>query len=310
MTIARYSRAILTAGAALTLLAGCATAHAEVPTPAASSTAAPATVGPALWKVSDEDTTIYLFGTVHVLPEGGTWFDDRIAGALAASGSIVTELPQSALTDPSAQTTIMGLAMLPADKSLRAMLSDEQRTTYEAALGKLKIPPQSFDRFEPWFAAMTLSMLPLLQNGYKVDSGVEKVLESKAGPNMKRDAVETLEGQLKLFDELPVDAQAAYLASVSAKIDEVVPGLNDMVAAWEKGDADKLAELMNEAMKDDPALADRLLYARNRNWAQWIDDRLDQPGTVFMAVGAGHLAGSESVQAALAARGIQSVRVQ
>ena len=157
---------------------------------------------------------------------------------------------------------------------------------------------------------MTLSMLPLMQNGYKVDSGVEKVLEAKAGPEIKRDAVETLEGQLNLFDTLPADAQTAYLASVSQKIDEVVPSLNAMVAAWERGDADKLAELMNEAMKDDPALADRLLYARNRNWAQWIDDRLDQPGTVFMAVGAGHLAGAQSVQDALKARNIQTVRVQ
>jgi uncharacterized protein YbaP (TraB family) len=83
-----------------------------------------------------------------------------------------------------------------------------------------------------------------------------------------------------------------------------------MVKAWSEGDADRLAALMNESMKDDPALAERLLYARNRNWAQWIDDRLDQPGTVFMAVGAGHLAGKESVQDALATRGIQSVRVQ
>ena len=266
--------------------------------------------GPALWKVADEDTTIYLFGTVHVLPEGGEWFDERIAGALAASQSIVTELPPSVLSDPASQQIIMGFAMLPPEQSLRTLLTDEQRATYEAALTKLKIPPQAFDRFEPWFAAMTLSMLPLLQNGYKVDSGVEKVLESKAGANIERGAVETLESQMKLFDELPADVQAAYLASVAEKVDQVVPSLNDMVAAWSAGDADRLAALMNESLKDDPALADRLLYARNRTWAQWIADRLDQPGTVFMAVGAGHLAGSESVQAALAKRGIQSLRVQ
>lgn len=307
VSLRTLARAIAPA-AALFALPACA----ATPPPAAATQAAPAAApsGPALWKVADADTTIYLFGTVHVLPEGGEWYDARISKALESSDSIVTELPPSALTSANAQATIMGYAMLPPEKSLRAMLSDEQRTTYEAALGKLKIPPQAFDRFEPWFAAMTLSMLPLIQNGYKVDSGVEKVLEAKAGPGKTRGAVETVDYQMKLFDELPMEAQTAYLASVSGKVDQVVPSINAMVDAWKKGDADKLAELMNESMKDDPALADRLLYARNRNWAQWIDDRLDQPGTVFMAVGAGHLAGAESVQAALAKRGIASTRVQ
>ncbi|MGX7952696.1 TraB/GumN family protein [Tsuneonella sp. HG249] len=287
---------------ALFALSACATTAAE---PVAVA-AVPA--GPALWKVADEDTTIYLFGTVHVLPETTNWFDGRISSALAASDSIVTELPPSALTDPSAQQTIMSMATLPPEKTLRSLLTAEQRTTYEAALAKIKVPPEAFDRFEPWFAAMTMSVLPLMQSGYKLDKGVEKVLETKAG-TIERGAVETLDSQMKLFDELPQEAQIRFLTTTAENIDKVVPSLDDMVAAWQAGDADKLAELMNAAM-DDPALADRLLYARNRNWAQWIDDRLDRPGTVFMAVGAGHLAGNQSVQYALAERGIKSKRVQ
>ena len=90
---------------ALFWLSACAT------TPSAPLPVADAPSGPALWQVSDEDTTIYLFGTVHVLPATTTWFDDRVAKALAASGSIVTELPPSALTDLAAQQTIMALSM-------------------------------------------------------------------------------------------------------------------------------------------------------------------------------------------------------
>lgn len=291
--------------AALLALSACAGAGTEVASAAPTAVAPP---GPALWKVSDADTTIYLFGTVHVLPETTQWYEGRVATALAASDAIVTELPPSVMSDPAAQQTIMGMAMLPPEKSLRAMLSAEQRATYEAALAKLKLPPAAFDRFEPWFAAMTLSVLPLMQNGYKIDQGAEKVLESKAGA-IERGAVETLDSQMKLFDELPEDAQIKFLTATAENIDKVVPQLNDIVAAWSAGDADKLAELMNAAM-DDPALAERLLYARNRNWAQWIDDRLDRPGTVFMAVGAGHLAGKQSVQYVLSQRGIKSVRVK
>jgi len=82
-----------------------------------------------------------------------------------------------------------------------------------------------------------------------------------------------------------------------------------MVTEWVEGDADALAALMNEGMSD-PEAAEALLYSRNRNWAEWIDARLEQPGTVFMAVGAGHLAGEKSVQDYLTERGIVSKRVQ
>ncbi len=300
ITVRRFKSA-LAGCTALLALAGCAT----VP----SVTTAPVSRGPALWKVADADTTVYLFGTVHVLPEGADWYDARIAGALESANSIVTELPASAMTDPASQQIMMSAAMLPADKNLRDMLNAEQRTAYEAALAKMGMPPAAFDRFEPWMAGMTLSLLPLIKSGWTADKGVEKVLEGKAGPNVERGAVETIEGQMKLFDELPQDAQVKFLMASVENMDKVVPSLNDMVNAWRVGDADKLAELMNASM-DDPALADRLLYARNRAWAEWIDNRMDQPGTVFMAVGAGHLAGEQSVQDALAKRGFKSVRIR
>jgi uncharacterized protein YbaP (TraB family) len=65
---------------------------------------------------------------------------------------------------------------------------------------------------------------------------------------------------------------------------------------------------MDEGL-DDPALRRVLLENRNRAWAEWIDGRLDTPGTVFMAVGMGHLVGPDSVQFFLKQRGIGSERV-
>jgi uncharacterized protein YbaP (TraB family) len=86
--------------------------------------------------------------------------------------------------------------------------------------------------------------------------------------------------------------------------------LDAMVAEWLEGDADSLARLMNDDMAGDEALMEKLLWQRNRTWANWVEKRLDTPGTVFVAVGAGHLAGAKSVQADLAAKGIKVSRVQ
>ncbi|MEX0341547.1 MAG: TraB/GumN family protein [Erythrobacter sp.] len=290
-------------------LQGCATySDADVAT-APVAVEAPAPVGPGLWKVADEDTTIYLFGTVHALPDGVEWYKGPIETALAASQELVTEIPNGAAQDPSAQQMVMGKALLPAGQSLRELLTDPDRTSYEIALTKLGMPPAAFDRFEPWFAGMTLAVVPLLQAGYAAESGVETRLEQLAPADAKRGALETLEEQIELFDTLPVDSQLAFLMVSADNIDQMVPMMDRMVAEWLEGDADGLATLMNDGLTD-PVLADALLYNRNARWAEWIDTRLDEPGTVFIAVGAGHLAGESSVQDYLAGRGLTVSRVQ
>lgn len=293
--------------AALVALAAC-TAPLAPPRSAAPVAAASVPPGPALWKVADEDTTIYLFGTVHALPRDVEWYRGPIAEALAAAQVLVTEIPPGELTTPAVQQAFLAKAQLPAGQSLRDLLTAEQRATYEAALTKFGLPVAAFDKVEPWFAAMTLSALPLLKGGYSMEAGVESAIEARAGTKA-RAALETVDSQLRLFDEMPMAVQTAYLMSVAEQLDRVVPSMSGMVAAWARGDADRLAELMKDQL-DDPALADRLLYARNRDWAKWVAKRLDEPGTVFVAVGAGHLAGANSVQDYLTKAGAAVVRVQ
>ena len=266
------------------------------------------TKGPALWKVADADTTIYLFGTVHVLPKEIEWYDAAIAEALTTSDTIVTEIPMDPESEAALQQLTLTTGMLPAGTTLRSLLTPEQTETYAAAMAKIGAPTEAFDPFKPWLAGLTLSILPLMQQGYDPTSGVEKVLLAKV-PDMPKDALETAEFQLGIFDGMAQDAQVAFLMEAATGIDEVKPMLDRMVAEWAKGDADALAEVMNEGMTD-PAVAEALLYSRNANWAEWIDTRLETPGIVFIAVGAGHLAGAKSVQDYLAQKGITTSRVK
>jgi uncharacterized protein YbaP (TraB family) len=275
---------------------------------ATDAAAVPAASGPALWKVADEDTTIYLFGTVHVLPQGIEWYDATISQALEGSDTIVTEIKMDPASEAKLQQLSMSLGMLPSGTTLRSLLTPEQTAAYEAALAKIGAPPAAFDPIKPWLAGLTLSLIPLMQQGYDPNSGVEKVLLAKAG-DKPQDALETPEFQLGLFDGMPTEGQVAFLMDAVDGMDEVKDQLDRMVAEWAKGDADQLAVIMNEGMTD-PKVAEALLYSRNANWAEWIDARLDQPGNVFIAVGAGHLAGSKSVQDYLAQKGITVTRVK
>lgn len=274
----------------------------------AAPDAAPAAKGPAMWKVADEDTTIYLFGTVHVLPKDVEWYDTTIDTALQSADIIVTEIPMDSSADAAMQQLSMQKGMLPAGTTLRSLLNDEQTTAYTAAMGKIGIPVEAFDPLKPWMAGLTFTVLPLMQQGFSPESGVEKVLLSKA-PGKATGALETIEFQLGIFDGMDQEAQVKFMLEAADGMDEAAPMLNRMVAEWVKGDADSLAAVMNEGMTD-PAVAEALLYSRNANWAEWIDTRLDEPGTVFIAVGAGHLAGAKSVQDMLAEKGIAVTRVK
>ncbi|MFN2100731.1 TraB/GumN family protein [Altererythrobacter sp. MF3-039] len=264
--------------------------------------------GPALWKVADEDTTIYLFGTVHALPEGVDWYNVTIKEALASSDSIVTEITMDDSMATKMQELVIEKGVYPAGTTLRSKLTEEQRPKFEEGMTKLGLPVAAFDQFEPWYAAMMMSILPLLQQGYTPESGVEMVLLKNAD-GIQRGALETIDYQIAVFDSMPEETQIRFLLDTAENVDQIKPMLDAMLVEWLEGDADSLADLMNEGL-DDPVVAERLLYIRNRNWAEWIETRLDAPGTLFIAVGAGHLAGDQSVQDMLGELGVETTRVQ
>ncbi|WP_229658462.1 TraB/GumN family protein [Tsuneonella deserti] len=260
--------------------------------------------------MADEDTTIYLFGTVHALPKDVPWMRGAIGPALAASDTLVTEVDLGSQNSAEMQKLILQKGILPPEENLRGLLTSEQKAQYEAGLSKLGMPVESFDRFEPWYASLMFALIPLAKAGIVGDNGVEKGLGSAAGADKRRAALETAEYQLSIFDSLPREAQIDYLMKTIEGNEDIKALLEAMMAEWLEGDADALARLMNEDMMGEEALMERLLWQRNRAWADWVVKRLDTPGTVFVAVGAGHLAGEKSVQQDLAAKGVKVIRVQ
>lgn len=287
-----------------TLLAGAASAQ-------RASATAPATglmADPALWVVKDADTTIYLMGTVHVLKPGTQWLDGGVQKAYDASSEVVIELIQPDAA--AAQAAIGKFAVDPDGPPLTQKLSPELRAKYEATAKELGVPATALEKFEPWFAATVLSLTAIGKAGYDPASGVERQLTIVAKRDAKTmGALETLEEQLGFFASLPEPAQIAFLKGAIEQMPEAKVFFDRMVASWAKGDPDALSAMMNEALRDSPELVETLLIKRNERWAKWIDDRLDKPGTVFVAVGAGHLAGRGSVQDYLKARKLKAVRI-
>lgn len=266
---------------------------------------------PALWQVSDRDTTVYLFGTIHLLPKDYAWRTPAFDKAVAGAQSLVIET----IVDTSNPMALAGemarLGFRPGLPPLASRVPPAKRALLEAAIAKTGVPRAAFDRMETWAAAFVLLGTQFKDLGLTGEAGVETVLRSsftQAGKPVGQ--LETNAEQLGLFDTLPEAAQLSLLEGALDAPGEMRGEFHSMLAAWARGDVKQIGATFNEDLSGSPELREALLRRRNVNWAQWIQRRMATPGSVLVAVGAGHLAGTDSVISMLERDGYRVRRVQ
>jgi len=268
---------------------------------------------PALWKLSDEDTDIFIFGTVHLLPSELEWETGAIAKAFNKSDKFYMEAdissPEAA---QSMMTLISELGTLPEGKSLYDMMGKEDSKTLKAALEKIDVNPDMIKTFQPWYAGLTVQQFVMLKAGYNPLSGVEMVLIKRAEDQGKEFGYfETLEDQLRIMAAGDVQEQLDGLVFTAETIDLGTKYLDILVDEWSDGDVTGLSAIISAPeMFGSEETYDRFLTQRNRNWIPQIESILDDPGQKFVAVGAAHLAGPDSVILMLENKGYSVTRVQ
>ena len=237
---------------------------------------------PALWEIRDADTTIYLFGTFHTLDDRTVWFDQRVREAFDTSAELVLE------------------TVVPSSKQ-------EISAAAEGQLREAPARPGREARLKPFIAQTQAVVSEGRSIGLSVENGADAVLRRVAEDVGKPvGGLELFEEQLRALSRIPSPPPAAIRA---ASTSAATVTLNDLLAAWTSGDTRAFSTMLAGFEANSPVAYRMLISDRNARWGQWIANRLDQPGTVFVAVGSGHLAGKDSVQHWLAARGIDAVRV-
>jgi uncharacterized protein YbaP (TraB family) len=264
--------------------------------------------GPALWVVRDDDSTIYLFGTVHMLRPTTAWGSARVDAAFDSADQIWFEI-----SNPDDQAAIMPLIQqhgISPDRPLSSLLTAGEMTALNAAAAAAGMPAGQIDVFRPWFAGLALSVAPLIKAGYDPRSGVEIVLKERAEAAGKPvQGLETIDKQVGILAGMPEADQLAFLRSLLESWEDATVELDRMVDAWASGDVALLEQVAIDEMRSEtPALYEALLVRRNLDWADQIQTLLEGSGSVFIAVGAAHLAGDDSVQQILEGRGLTVTR--
>ena len=191
---------------------------------------------------------------------------------------------------------------------LSSLLDAEYKAKLDSATKAMGLPVGSLEVFKPWMAGLTLTMAPLVKAGYDPQSGVELILKSEALKAKKPvNGFETLEQQVMFFATLEPSIQMAFLKETLDDYDNAATQLDGLAASWVKGDVKSIERDMIRPMrKESPGLYKVLLADRNADWARQIKARLAGKGVTFVAVGAAHLAGPDSVQNQLKKLGVRA----
>ena len=265
---------------------------------------------PALWVTKDADTTIYLFGTVHLLPNDADWHDATLDRAVADSQALYIELTDD---DPGNMMALVLRYGLDAAHPLSSQLDADEQQRLRTVATEAGVPGgmQALNVMRPWLAALTLTTAPLLKAGLDPEHGVDKQLKAQMSAAGKPVfGLETAEQQMHFLADMPQEVQLDFLRSAMRDADKGPTQLTRLIDAWKSGDVATIARLEDEDMRQTaPELYQRLLVQRNEAWAAKIAALLQQPGTVFIAVGAAHLAGPDSVQVQLQKLGVEAHRL-
>lgn len=270
---------------------------------------APQVAHPALWEVSDPDTTIYLFGTIHLLPNNYQWRSAKLDDAMASAQELIVE---TIVDDKNPQKLMQAMASIGFANNLPPLiqrLPPAKRPALVAAIKKSGMPPQALDKMKTWTASIILLGNKFREMG--LAGGVEGVLRNDFSTKGKPiGELETNIEQLSFFDKLPESAQRALLEGAIDDKESMDSELGGMLKAWSSGDVNGIAKTFDRDLSGTPELQKALIHQRNANWSRWIEQRLDRPGAVLIAVGAGHLAGKDSVLEMLKKDGYKVRRLQ
>jgi uncharacterized protein len=264
---------------------------------------------PALWEVKSKTATVYLFGTIHLLKPHVRWETPKIADAFSHSDELWLEVVDAG--DASAVTPVVERLGFDPKTPLSQKLTKEDQARLAADAKAIGEPLSNFEPMRPWLASIRLSVAPLVKAGFDPDAGVDRILKQKAdlaGRPVK--AFETVEQQIHYLADMPESLQVAELHVTLDEFGDATAELEALEKAWQAGDTAAIYKALDEDMKKtSPQLYRVLMINRNHAFADSIMNRLKGKGTAFVAVGAGHLAGPDGVQALLARRGVQVRRL-
>jgi len=267
---------------------------------------------PAMWLAEDEDSKVYLFGSIHVLPEGVRWYTPAVASAFENAKELVIE---SKADDSSGETEISDYiderALLPKGQTLDELLSPADYARLQELITVLELDEYQVSRMQPWLLRIVLTNEIFERSGMQRTLGVDNLFEQTALRNdMRISALETPREAMMTLAEYPLEVQVRQLSESLGKTagDSENDDFSGLLVSWAMGDIDRNARLIAASMS--PLTYRNVVVDRNRKWLPRLEGYLSKPQQTMVVVGNAHLVGKGNLIDMLKQRGHTVSRIQ
>jgi uncharacterized protein YbaP (TraB family) len=259
-----------------------------------------------IWKISDENSTVFLAGSVHLLREKDLPLPPAFDRVYAEAEELVFEIDMADMSDPSMTLEIRKLGTLPKGKKLSDSLTAPTMGRLRTYLKNHRMPEAAFDTFTPGMVYLLLGSLEATRAGAKAELGLETIYFEKSKRDGKKSrGLETAAYQMSCFNEFDNSTLEGLLNESLDEVDEGSDTLDSIINAWHAGKSEELASLIVDQTAPNPELQKILLTDRNRNWVPEIEKGLATDQDVMFIVGAAHLVGKDSVISLLREKGYE-----
>lgn len=260
-----------------------------------------------LWRVSDDNSQVWLLGSIHFADSSFYPMDSVIENAFAWSEELGVEIDVS---DDSVSAEIgrksVEQGLLPKNVSLNQVLPRSLWNSLDSLCSAWNYPVTMFMHYRPWFAAMMLSSVGIMRTGINPEYGIDNVLMGRAVDEGKVIVgLETVEEQVDALSgsENSDSAGIYYMKNTLREISSLDSMISGIITAWKTGNDSLMQELLDvetgECLPGDDCETDaklkseietRLYDHRNAKMAKSIEEFLAEDRKVFVVVGVAHLA--------------------
>lgn len=268
--------------------------------------------GPAIWKITDSNSTLYLYGSVHLLADGVDWQRRDMQAAFDEVGTMYFEIPDSNKANLEATVLQREHGLYESGDRLSNHLDIPAQKHFAAAAYNVGLQPDRLGIFKPWLANDILSVAIAQEGGLKVENSVDTVMRAKARAAGK--AIKTLD-EMRTYIEAaalqPDWVQVEALEQSLKGFDTFAADLKQVNGAWLVGNDEWLAaNLLEPAQKRSPEMYAALFTNRNEKWSQILDDFMQGDGNAMVVAGVGHMVGRGGLPSLMRELGYDVERVR
>jgi uncharacterized protein len=258
-----------------------------------------------LWKIRSEANTVYLLGSVHVMKKHVYPLNKKIEESFDLSDIVVVEADIGDMGQIDIQK-VVSTAFYPENDTLENHISKDTYELVKKECADAGMPLLIVNKQKPWFLALTITSLKLMQMGYDPSDGIDAYFLRKASGKKGVQELESVDFQMKLLSGFSDKEQEALLVFTLRDLKLLDKELDKLIRAWENGDTKTMESITIENAakdKDMHSIYEKIIFDRNRNMVSKIEDFLKTKKTYFVIVGAGHLIGNQGIITLLRQKG-------